>query len=232
MVSSDLVAFIDDDASADHEWLAEVVRGFAAVPRAAGLGGRIVPSYERKGDWLPDELLWTVGCTYAGHPTGPQPIGRPIGANMAFRREALDRVGGFSKDFGPAGPALKSNSNEEIVLALAIREAYGDDCIWYWPSAVVAHHVPASRLRWSYLVERCLAEGRSKADVRRLHGTTSMDYDRGYVFQTLLPAIGRYFATAAVRRDTGAATKGLLAGSGLLLTAAAYGARSIMPTRR
>jgi glycosyltransferase involved in cell wall biosynthesis len=226
-VSADVVAFIDDDATADRDWLAELLRAFSTLPKAVGVGGRIVPAFEARGGWLPDELLWTVGCTYAGHPEQAQPIGRPIGCNMAFRREALQRAGAFSKDFGPSGSALKSHSNEEIVTALAVRRDHGEEAIWYWPAAVVHHFVPASRLSYRYLVERCLAEGRSKADVQRLHGAASMDYDRGYVVRTLLPAIGRYATRAVGARDAGAANKAFLASAGLLLTAAAYGARSL-----
>jgi glycosyltransferase involved in cell wall biosynthesis len=226
-VGADLVAFIDDDATAEPDWLAELLRGFSSLPRAVGIGGRIVPAFQAREGWLPDELLWTVGCTYAGHPERAQPIGRPIGCNMAFRTEALRAAGAFSKDFGPSGPALKSHSNEEIVTALAVRREHGEEAIWYWPTAVVRHFVPASRLRLRYLVERCLAEGRSKADVQRLHGAASMDYDRGYVRDTLLPAIGRYTARAVGRLDADAATKAFLASSGLLLTAAAYGTRSL-----
>jgi hypothetical protein len=47
------------------------------------------------------------------------------------------------------------------------------------------------------------------------------------VVRTLLPAIGRYAARAVVARDAGAANKAFLASAGLLLTAAAYGARSL-----
>jgi len=231
-VGAELVAFIDDDATADPGWLAELRRAFAQLPAAAGIGGRILPAWEVAGGWLPEELLWVVGCTYAGHPAAPQPIGRPIGCNMAFRRRALQRAGGFSRDFGPSGTALKSHSNEEIVTALAMRGHYGEDAIWYWPAAVVRHFVPASRLRWSYLVERCLAEGRSKADVRRLHGSASMDYDRGYVLRTLLPALRRYTVRAVAARDAAAASKALVAGSGLLLTATGYGVRSLTTLRR
>jgi len=225
-VGGDLVAFIDDDATAQPDWLAELLAAFAALPAAAGVGGRIVPVWEAPGGWLPDELLWVVGCTYAGHPQGPQPIGRPIGCNMAFRSDARRRAGGFPHEFGPRGPALKSHSNEEIVTALAVRRLCGDDAIWYWPAAVVRHFVPASRLRWRYLVERCLAEGRSKADVRRLHGAASMRYDRGYLVHTLLPAIRRY-AARGVAGDPTAASSVLVAGSGLLLTAAGYGTQSL-----
>jgi glycosyltransferase involved in cell wall biosynthesis len=225
-VGADLVAFIDDDATAQPDWLAELLAAFVALPAAAAVGGRIVPAWEASGAWLPDELLWVVGCTYAGHPQGPQPIGRPIGCNMAFRSDALRQAGGFPREFGPSGQALKSHSNEEIVTALAVRQRFGDDAIWYWPTAVVRHFVPASRLRWPYLVERCLAEGRSKADVRRLHGAASMRYDRGYLVHTLLPAI-RHYAARAVAGDPAAASSVLVASSGLLLTVAGYGTRSI-----
>ena len=226
--SGDVVAFIDDDATADPAWLAELLRGFQALPSAIALGGRILPNYEARDGWLPDELLWLVGCTYAGHPTESRPIGRPIGCNMAFRREALQRAGGFNKDFGPGSASAQIHFNEEIILGKALQAIHGPDAVWYWPGAVVHHLVPADRVSWAYLVSRCIAEGRSKADVRRLHGNASLGYDAGYVVRTLLPAIGLYGARAVRGPDADAARKAALAGSGLLITAAAYGERSAM----
>src|SRR5581483_6146372 len=80
--TGDLLAFIDDDAAAAPDWLARLCAPFADTS-VVGVGGRIVPRWERTNRHLPDELLWVVGCTYAGHPTSAQPITRPIGCNMA-----------------------------------------------------------------------------------------------------------------------------------------------------
>src|SRR5689334_18371511 len=198
--TSELVAFIDDDAVAEPDWLAELCRPFEN-PAIVATGGRIVPRWEQPNRLLPDELLWAVGSTYTGHPVHPQAITRPVGCNMAATRDALDAVGGFPVDFGPSGPAAKSHSNEEIALALQLRAAFGERSIWYAPAALVRHFVPAHRGTWKYLWHRCLAEGISKADVRMRYGAAALGYDRGYAIRTLLPAIARYATRGALRAD-------------------------------
>jgi glycosyltransferase involved in cell wall biosynthesis len=222
----DVVAFIDDDAVADPDWLREIGRPFAD-PGVVAAGGRILPRWEAPNRTLPDELLWVVGCTYAGHPVRPQPVTRPIGCNMAARRDALVGVGGFPREFGPSGPVPKSHSNEEIALAVELRRKYGDTCIWYVPAALVHHFVPAARGTWRYLWHRCVAEGRSKADVRLRFGPAAMGFDRSYARHTLLPAIGRYAARAVAGRDRTAAAKALAGAGGLVVTATAYGTRTV-----
>lgn len=224
--SGDIVAFIDDDATADPGWLRELTRPFAD-PSVVAAGGRIVPRWEQPNLRLPDELLWVVGCTYAGHPVRPQPISRPIGCNMAMRRSALLATGGFAKEFGPSGPTPKSHSNEEIALAVQLRARYGEESIWYCPDAVVNHFVPAARGTWRYLWQRCIAEGKSKADVRLLHGAAAMSYDSSYARDTLLPAIWRYATHGVTRRDVTAPAKAAAGAGGLLVTAAAYGSRTV-----
>jgi glycosyltransferase involved in cell wall biosynthesis len=224
--TGEVVAFIDDDALAEPVWLEELSRPFGD-PGIVATGGRAVPRWERPNRYLPDELLWVVGCTYAGHPTSAQPVSRPIGCTMAIRRDALYAIGGFSKDFGPTGAAPKSHSNEELALAVELRAKYGPECIWYCPTAVVRHFVPAERTTWGYLWQRCIAEGISKADLRLRFGGTAMDYDSSYARRTLLPAIWRYSVSGVLRADASAGARALAGAGGLLVTAAAYGARSV-----
>jgi GT2 family glycosyltransferase len=231
--TGDVVAFIDDDAVADPDWLDHLTAPFAD-PAIVATGGRAVPRWERPNRILPPELYWVVGCTYAGHPTAAQPLSRPIGCTMAARRVAMLDAGGFPHDFGPSGPQPKSHSNEEIAVSLRLRETHGDRSIWYAPDAVVHHFVPAARTTWKYLWQRCYVEGVSKADVRRRFGSAAMGFDRGYARHTLLPAIARYAVRGLIpgraTRATGATGAesrrwAVAAAGGLLTTAVGYAGR-------
>jgi glycosyltransferase involved in cell wall biosynthesis len=222
--SGDLVAFIDDDATAEPDWLHELEKPFDD-PHIVAAGGRILPRWEGATPVLPPELFWVVGCTYRGHPTAAQPITRPIACNMAARREALLDAGGFPIEFGPSGPKPKNHSNEEIALAVQLRRRYGRESIWYTPAAVVRHFVPAARTTWTYLWQRCVAEGISKADVRMRYGPAAMGFDRSYARRTLMPAIARYAAVGVRHRDRLAGARALASAGGLLVTAAAFGGR-------
>jgi GT2 family glycosyltransferase len=191
---SDLVAFIDDDAWAEPSWLEEIRSAFDSAS-VVGAGGRVLPEWEEGAFRIPEELLWVVGSTYRGHPDGRVPIGRPIGASMAARREALVELGGFPSDFGPGG--TKFSSNEELALFTRLRERFGSECILYVPTAIVHHFAPAERTTWRYLVRRSWREGFSKALARRYFGSEVMNYDRSYVRQTLLPGVMAYLWAAA-----------------------------------
>ena len=76
-----------------------------------------MPEWQADRRWLPDELLWIVGCTYRGHRTDPGPIRNPIGCNMAFRREELTAVGAFSTEFGEARQRTRHLRRNRGVLA-------------------------------------------------------------------------------------------------------------------
>jgi hypothetical protein len=232
LATGDVVAYLDDDADPDCGWLLAILTVFEQRPTVVGVGGRIVPEYDPAARKVPPELLWIVGCTYRGHRVDEGPISRPIGASMAFRVTALREIGGFSPSFGPDGfrqtgratVALdrKTGSNEELALALALRQRFGEEVIWYCPGACVRHFVPAARTMAQYLVHRCWVEGATKAEVTALHDSTAMNDDRRYLLGVLLPSIVSGVARAGRRRDVHALGDALKLVSGATITVAGY----------
>jgi glycosyltransferase involved in cell wall biosynthesis len=237
LAASDIVAYLDDDADPDADWLEAVIAAFERRPTTVGVGGRVVPEYEPGARPLPPEVLWIVGCTYRGHRSDEGPISRPIGANMAFRASAVSRVGGFPSAFGPNAmtrkPARrrsagkKTGSNEELALAGILHREFGRECLHYCPTARVKHFVPRARLTARYLVGRCWVEGTTKADVTALHGRAAMTDDQRYLFHVLLPGIGRRLLTGARRRDTSALFEALVLAAAAHVTAAGYVTRTL-----
>ena len=214
--SGELIVFIDDDVRPTDDWLAAIAAPFENDPGVVAVGGRILPEYEDGARPVPAELLWLVGCTYAGHPEGPGPITRPIGSTMAFRKSALEAVGGFSNAFGPVG-GKKTSANEELAISEQLRRRFGPNSIWYQPDALVYHWVPRSRLTWRYIARRSLVEGQSKAEIRRRYGSDSMGHDSSWVTSTLLPGLGGRLARgprpeALTMVGVGAVTAGGYAG--------------------
>jgi glycosyltransferase involved in cell wall biosynthesis len=217
----EVVVGLDDDARAERGWHAAMLKAFSN-PEIVGAGGRIEPDYERGAKQLPEELLWIIGSTYRGHREEGGPISRPIGAFMAFRRDAIEAVGGFSPEFGPRPekPEKKSSSNEEIVLAEAIRRKFGPNSIVYIPQARARHFAPAFRTTWSYLLSRSWVEGTSKAGVRAMYGQSVMGDDSRYAWGVLVPAVLRY----AGRGRVGSAARCFIAGAA---TAGGYASSSL-----
>ena len=125
----DVVAFIDDDAYADPEWLSRLADHYMD-PSVAGVGGLVEPAWEHgRPGWFPPELDWVVGCSYLGMRPGLGPVRNFIGANMSFRREILAEIGGFSIELG------RVDSNpfgcEETELCLRVSQRYPGAILLY-----------------------------------------------------------------------------------------------------
>src|SRR5262249_42532012 len=98
-----IIAFTDDDIRVHADWVDAIVRTFAMYPRAAVVGGRVLPSWPAPPPpWL-DRQSWGP---LAIVDYGPEPFvvdrHRPlclIGANVAMRASAFEDVGLFSPEF-------------------------------------------------------------------------------------------------------------------------------------
>ncbi|MEL7157166.1 MAG: glycosyltransferase [Actinomycetota bacterium] len=182
--TAEVVAFLDDDATADDDWLLQFRASFAQ-PGVVGVGGRIEPVWVGgEPPWFPEEFGWVVGCTYRGMPTTTTPIRNPIGASMAFTVEALQAGGGFDAALGRIG--TKPVGCEETELSIRVRRHFGPDAIVYNPDSVVQHHVSPDRGTVRYFLTRGWSEGRSKAAVSARTGADeALESERRYVTTTL-----------------------------------------------
>jgi GT2 family glycosyltransferase len=146
------IAFIDDDAIADPDWLAALEAEFVDAPAVAVAGGPVVPVWPAaRPNWLGP---WAEGY-FSVVDRGP--ASRDLGAgewlagtNIAFRRDALCAAGGFDEALGRHPGTLLGN--EEIALAERLRRA--GHTIRYTPRARVRHAIAADRLNRSWLRRR------------------------------------------------------------------------------
>jgi len=203
IAQGDIVAFLDDDAAADPDWLARIADHYQDA-RVLGVGGMVRPDWEAgRPSWFPSELDWVVGCCYQGMPTSSVPVRNFIGANMSFRCTVLEDCGGFSSMLGRVGATPLGC--EETELCLRISQRHPDGILLYEPAAAVGHKVPNKRANWRYLRSRCYAEGLSKARVARLAGQSrALASERSYVRSTIPRGIWRCLTDAARGRLSGA----------------------------
>lgn len=216
-----IVAFLDDDAVAEGNWL-EYLEGPYAAAHVAGVGGSIMPTWhDGRPEWFPEEFDWVVGCTYRGLPRHSMPLRNLIGANMSFRRRVLETVGGFALEMGRNG-STPLGGHEDTELCIRVRRANPSHVLLYEPRARVAHKVPTARSTWRYFRTRCFAEGLSKAALTDISGPEeSLSSERRYVARTLPRGVARGL-TSAVGGDVGGARRSLAIVSGLTLTATGY----------
>ncbi len=204
--SATIVAFLDDDARADSDWLEGLVRSYAN-PFVLGVGGSSLPAWDTgRPAWFPEEFDWVVGCTYRGMPTKNAEVRNMIGSNMSFRRDVLIANDGFRVGSGRVAGSRLPMGNEETELCLrATASASGvDSMIVFAPAASVDHRVRAERATGGYFVRRCWAEGLSKArTVRSASTSRPLTTEREYVRRTLPAAVGRSATDVLLRRRPG-----------------------------
>lgn len=194
-LTTELVAFIDDDGIASPSWLEELVVA-ADAHEADVVGGRIDPRWTAgEPHWYSPLLGWVVGCTYEGMPTEPARVRNVIGCNMLFRRGLLDRLGGFDPTLGRSGRGLAGCEETE----LCIRANAAGASVLLIPGAPVEQVLPSERATWSHAIRRGWHEGRSKRMLVALHGPvlgTESRYARA-----LLAAAARGLLRAAIRHS-------------------------------
>jgi glycosyltransferase involved in cell wall biosynthesis len=146
-----IIVFLDDDAIATPGWLRHYREAFEkAEANVAAIGGRIVPSFDiPKPAWLHDGLMLYLSVMDSD--TAPEGYA-PCGANVAFRREAL-QAAQFHTGLGRRG-AESNNllSGEDSGLTDAILKTGGT--FGYAPLASVTHYIPASRLTRAWFRRR------------------------------------------------------------------------------
>ncbi|HXV06350.1 MAG TPA: glycosyltransferase [Solirubrobacterales bacterium] len=123
--SGEIVAFLDDDAYPDPDWLRYVAAALRDGAHA-GVGGPNVP---------PADEGWVAECVAAA-PGGPihvltsdRAAEHVPGCNMAFRKSALERIGGFDERFHVAG--------DDVDVCWRLHEAGGT--LGFSAGAVVMH---------------------------------------------------------------------------------------------
>jgi glycosyltransferase involved in cell wall biosynthesis len=124
--TGELVAYIDDDARPDRDWLQYLARTCIEGDWSAVGGPNISPA----GDGVVADCVANAPGAPAHVLLSDREAEHVPGCNMAIRRSALARLGGFDPQFRVAGDDVD----------LCWRLAENDLKIGFSPSAVVWHH--------------------------------------------------------------------------------------------
>ncbi len=211
IAAGNIIAFLDDDASALPNWLDELVRGYED-PRIMAIGGRPVARFEvQRPRWFPEDFDWVFGCAYKGLPSERRAVRRLIGANMSVRRNALVEVGGFHSD-----------NHDDMDLSHRLAQRFGAKSVVYEPSAVVFHHVPEARLTWSYFWRRCYYVNRGKVSAfHEMKSPGNLRAELEFVSRSIMS--GAHAAmTALIRGRTDPLVRFMIASVGIALAAAGH----------
>jgi len=173
VTSTALVAFCDDDCVPPPDWTAQLLATWNHVgPDVVGVGGEVIGAgrdtlaeryLDDNNPLAPLEFAMVdPSLSYRlmrqlrqGSPAkvpeavsnAEAPVASLVGANMSFRRDALDAIGGFDDSISFAG--------DEEYVCTELRKAYSSTCLVVAPTIVMRHQFDAHlrdnwRRRYSY----------------------------------------------------------------------------------
>ena len=189
--TGDIIAFIDDDAVAEKDWLYHLTKQFEN-PQVKAVGGRAIPIWPegKRPLWFPEELDWIVGCTYKGLPLDGNEIRNVPGCNMAFRKNVFNEVGYFRNDIG--GLKDTPRGGEETDLCLRIKYRMPETLVIYESNAIIHHIATKQRLTLRYIIERSYNEGFYKRIVETISPslpTKSLSTENNYLHYLIFTSI-------------------------------------------
>jgi O-antigen biosynthesis protein len=140
----EVVTFCPDDGEPDRHWLAGIASGFARGDDIGCVTGMVLPArietpaqelYEQFGGFRKGRGF--SPAIFSRH--GPQSPVYPVppfgtGACVAYRREALARIGGFDVALGPGTPARAAE--DLLAMSMVMLAGYR---LAYEPAALMRH---------------------------------------------------------------------------------------------
>ena len=210
----EIIVTTDDDVRVEPDWLKEIEFGLA-TKQCDYVGGRVVPLWESEPPpWVPrtNGRMWAV---IALLDYGEQSIRLgarvPLGVNMAMRREAIERVGGFDTRIGRKAGTLLGQEVREWCMRATAAGLVG----YYIPKMVVRHLIPSERLtkryfrRWFYWrgISRAMLYAQTGKDMESPE-QSQLDFSKvahiagvpRYLFRSAAVAV-RDVIGAKIRRD-------------------------------
>jgi O-antigen biosynthesis protein len=143
---TEVVAFLDDDAQPEPDWLSALAVEFQD-PQVMAVSGRVLSLgveteaeriFERMGGFDAGEQRWELNCEHPLWFVLANFGGLGNEANMAFRRRAFDLWPGFDERLGP-GTTIGTGGEGPYALFSLIDRGHR---IVYTPDAVVRHPYP------------------------------------------------------------------------------------------
>lgn len=185
----DILLFTDDDVLPEPDWLGTTLSGLKKY-NADACGGYIAPIWgSPPPDWLTERFhgFLAVRTERCDDYAIIKPSQAPFGANMAFRREVFQKVGGFDISRGRKGNVLASGEDGELferILSAGLKAVF-------LGQSRVYHKVESFRLtkryfrRWRFQTSRNIAQSKGMTGERRLLNIPL------YVFPQFMRAVAR-----------------------------------------
>jgi glucosyl-dolichyl phosphate glucuronosyltransferase len=161
----DILAFVDDDAVVDRDWVDAIIKSFQEDEGIVGVTGPIKPLWEKQSMvWFPPEFYWIFSCT-SNDPVEKIEVRNGYGTNLSFDRKAFMKCGLFDPELGVKGRGKKGWQEpgaEETELSIRIKKSTGKSIIFN-PDVKVEHRVYTYRISNKFISKRAFWEGYAKS---------------------------------------------------------------------
>lgn len=146
-----VIAFTDDDVEVADDWLTVIGRELMAHPDVSCVGGRVLPRWTetQPPNWLSAEHWAPLALQDHGETRRLFDSHAPlclVGANVAFRANAFERIGMFSPDVQRVRDSIGSTEDHELLVRLY---AAGERAL-YVPELIVWSEISPERLTRQY----------------------------------------------------------------------------------
>jgi glycosyltransferase involved in cell wall biosynthesis len=197
--AGEIIAFTDDDVRVATDWLQELVGTFREFD-CMGVGGKSIPAWNglAKPTWLVTNGPY---CLSRG-PLLDFDLGSeakeiqypPWGVNMAFRKAAFEKCGGFRTDLGVSGSGGMLGEDVEFGKRLL----NSGEKIAYSPGAVVFHPVEPHRATREYFLQYYFKVGKTEIRLEGWPQGAALYFGiPRYMFRTLLERCKTWLFTVA-----------------------------------
>ena len=162
----DFIFFIDDDATADRDWLGAMLSALEtrALDAACGM---VLPRWSSPPPpWL-GPRLWVKLAVHNRAAIEAAPVAQSetlanyFSANVGFRRDAFERFGRFREDIGVVGGNPMSGEDTELFARIIARAGK----MGFVREAIVHHLIGSERMSAEYLRHKSFAFGLGSAIV-------------------------------------------------------------------
>ena len=188
LATGDVVAQIDDDAVADTEWVAELVRIYEKTD-AIAVGGKMTPEWVAgKPQFLPEEFYWLIGVNHRWFAEPLEEVRNTYASNISFKKNVITQLGGFDPNVGRQGEREIQATESEIGTRL---QQQFDQGVIYNPEAKVAHKIFEYRTRRRWIANRAFWQGYSKRVLETLLPEATTDEESEFLRFLVVNAIPR-----------------------------------------
>jgi glycosyltransferase involved in cell wall biosynthesis len=179
------IIFMDDDETADPDWLCAFER-LIQTEHPDAFGGRIKVLFEQdfRPPWLTDELLGFLGELNRADTVVPLAESGTsfYGGNFGFRRQVCETTGSFDAMLGRKGNDNTGGEETDFYRRL-LKAGFR---VWWTPEAIIHHRIQAEKLNRGYFRDLHFRMGRMEAVRRRALGSRMPP---NYLYAQLLRAM-------------------------------------------